>query len=99
MEPAHAYEKNDSDITVCSSTQYSAFEMRPSTAMNCYLFEEGCREVPALDSHISQHPLLIGFLQNVLLHSALTYQPENKQWNNTSAYLLDHVFIVRIVMN
>lgn len=39
------------------------------------LFEEGRGEVPSFNSHISQHPLLVGFLQDVLLHRALTDQP------------------------
>lgn len=33
-----------------------------SDTVNSYLFEEGSGEVSSFDSHISQHPLLIGFL-------------------------------------
>lgn len=38
------------------------------------LFEKGSGEVSSFDGHISQHPLLIGFFQDVLLHCALTDQ-------------------------
>lgn len=38
------------------------------------LFEEGGGEVPSFDGHISQHPLLVGFLQDVLFHRALADQ-------------------------
>lgn len=47
--------------------------------VNANLFEEGRGEVSSFDSHISQHPLLIGFLQNVLLHCALADQSEEER--------------------
>lgn len=44
-----------------------------------YLFEEGSGEVSSLDCHISQHPLLVGFLQNVFLDRSLTDQSEKAE--------------------
>ena len=43
--------------------------------VNPYLFEERGGEVSSVDGHVSQHPLLICLLQDVLLHSSLAYQP------------------------
>lgn len=49
-----------------------------------HLFEEGCGEVASFDGHISQHPLLVGFLQNVLLHRSLADQPEEQHDDGVS---------------
>lgn len=54
--------------------------------MSSNLFEEGGGEVPSFNSHISQHPLLVGFLQNVLLHRALTDQPAEGKTTTRSVY-------------
>ena len=41
-----------------------------------YLFEEVCGESTTLNGYVPKHPLLVGLLEYVFLHSALTHQPD-----------------------
>lgn len=47
-----------------------------STILSGYLFEIGGGKIAPLNGHISQHPLLIGLLQNIFLHCPFTDQPD-----------------------
>ena len=42
---------------------------------HAHLLEESCGEVSAFNGDVTEQSLLIGFLQNVLFHSALADQP------------------------
>ena len=47
----------------------------PTFAHKTYFFEECCGEVPSLYGQVSQQPLLVGFLEDVLLDGSLADQP------------------------